>query len=208
MYIYKTIFPNGKIYIGQTKHDNPKYFGSGVIISNYISSYGKDNLKKEILRFCKTQTQLDFWETYYIKKFKSSNNEIGYNILEGSSTGFGYGNPMKLQLVRDKVRSKLIGNKNGVGYKPSKESKDNMSLKMKGNKNATGNIRSLEVRRRKSEEMKGNKISLGIKKSPELIEKIRKSSTGLKRSEETKKRISVAVKLRLTKAKQNGKKYL
>ena len=54
-----------------------------------INKHGKENFKKEILRRCKNQKQLDFFEEYYIKKFDSTNKDIGYNILPGTANKFG-----------------------------------------------------------------------------------------------------------------------
>lgn len=102
MIIYKIIFPNGKIYIGQDSNNNPKYLGSGVKSNCALKKFGKENCKKEILRFCKTQKQLDFFEAYYIKKFKSTDIKIGYNILPGTSNKFGSGSPMLIERVRNK----------------------------------------------------------------------------------------------------------
>ena len=107
MHIYKTTFPNGKIYIGQSTYNDEQYFGSGVICSRALKKFGKENCKKEILRECKTQKQLDFFEAYYIKKFNSTDLSIGYNILPGTSNEFGQGSPMKIERVRKKCQKKL-----------------------------------------------------------------------------------------------------
>lgn len=102
MIIYKTIFPNGKIYIGQDRYNNCKYFGSGVKCLDAIKKFGINNLKKEVLRLCKNQKELDKWEMIYIKKFDSTNPKIGYNILPGTANEFGSGSPMLIKEVRDK----------------------------------------------------------------------------------------------------------
>ena len=45
MIVYKTInLVNGKIYVGQDLHNNPKYIGSGLILKNSIK-----NMEKKIL---------------------------------------------------------------------------------------------------------------------------------------------------------------
>lgn len=90
MVIYKTTcLVNGKIYIGQNKRNITSYLGSGVALLESINKYGKGNFKKEILRKCKNQKELDFFEEYYIKKFDSTNKNIGYNILPGTANKFG-----------------------------------------------------------------------------------------------------------------------
>ena len=97
-FIYKTIFTNGKIYIGQTtKRVNVNYFGSGgVLLQNAFNKYGRNNCKGEILKFCNNQIRLDKWEQIFILKFNSTNIEIGYNILTGTANKFGSINPSKI----------------------------------------------------------------------------------------------------------------
>lgn len=86
MIIYKTInILNNKIYVGQDSKNNPYYFGSGKIIKNIIKKYGKSILKKEILCECKSFEELDKMEIFYIKKLKSNNPSIGYNLTIGGS---------------------------------------------------------------------------------------------------------------------------
>lgn len=107
MIIYKTTFPNGKIYIGQSIYNNEKYFGSGVKCFDALKKFGKENCKKEILRECKTQKQLDFFEMFYIKKFNSTDINIGYNILPGTSNEFAQGSPMLIESCRNKLKNTI-----------------------------------------------------------------------------------------------------
>ena len=103
MVIYKTTFPNGKIYIGQQRVEDRNYFGSGVECTRAIKKYGKENLTKEILRTgIDNQETLDIWEKVFILKFKSYDKNIGYNIIIGTSNKFGAGSPMLIKEVRDK----------------------------------------------------------------------------------------------------------
>lgn len=82
--VYKTTFPNGKIYIGQTtRKNNEYYFGSGVNCWRAIKKYGSRNLKRETLRVCKNKKELDNWEKIYIKVNNSMNINVGYNIDKG-----------------------------------------------------------------------------------------------------------------------------
>ena len=106
--IYKTIFPNGKIYIGQSIKNNPNYFGSGVKCLNAIKKFGTKNLRKVILKSnIKSQKKLDTWEFLLIKKFNSTNPEKGYNILTGTANNFGSGSPMLIPEIAGKVRKSL-----------------------------------------------------------------------------------------------------
>jgi hypothetical protein len=84
-YIYKTIFPNGMIYIGQkkgTKVDG-NYYGSGSKVSIKIKEIGKHNLKRDILDWCETPEELNEREKYWIDKLNSRDSNIGYNLSIG-----------------------------------------------------------------------------------------------------------------------------
>ena len=81
---------NGKIYIGQTwlelwrrmrSYDNSIYLHSAII------KYGKENFKYEILWICNNQEEADEIEKYYIEKYNSRDNSIGYNLKEGGRGG-------------------------------------------------------------------------------------------------------------------------
>lgn len=84
--IYKLTFPNGKVYIGQTKlqpeqrwKNGKGYKGQAVYIP--IITYGWDNVKKEILHENLTAEQANELETHYIKVFNARIN--GYNQDDG-----------------------------------------------------------------------------------------------------------------------------
>ena len=92
-YIYKiTNLVNGKIYIG--KHSTDKlgdsYMGSGKILGNAKSKYGKDAFKKEIIAFTDNEDSLNFLERFYIKKYKSRDLTVGYNLTDGGDGILGY----------------------------------------------------------------------------------------------------------------------
>lgn len=109
MIIYKTTcLCNGKIYIGQSRRNQKSYLGSGVSFLLAVEKYGKENFKKEILKSgIKCQKKLDNFERIYIKKFDSTNREVGYNILEGSANKFGSLNPMDIPRVKEKMKESL-----------------------------------------------------------------------------------------------------
>jgi hypothetical protein len=70
-FIYKTVLPDGRYYIGQHKIINkitldPTYFGSGVILKDYIKSKGSLNLIREILEFGYNHAELNLLETKYV----------------------------------------------------------------------------------------------------------------------------------------------
>lgn len=168
-----TCLVNGKIYIGQTTNWKDKtYLGSGVKIEDAISRYGRDKFRRCCLKICYDKRGLDIWEYVFIKKYKSQDKSIGYNIADGEITNRGKLNPASLPEVREKMRQSALkrierGQFNHKGCKQSKEAKLKMS----------------KVRREKyaylPEEWKAK-----IRKSCEGINK------GVVRSEDMKKRLS------------------
>jgi len=84
MIIYKTTnLVNGKIYIGQSINDDPKYLGSGVFLKNAIEKHGKENFIKEIIDNTDSVDELNEKEVYWIEKYNSTNKNIGYNLCSG-----------------------------------------------------------------------------------------------------------------------------
>lgn len=104
-YVYKiTNKTNNKFYIGQhtlyrdsiLKRTN--YWGSGVIIKEAISKYGKKNFEKEVLEWCKTPEILNERELFWINSLK---NENCYNI---ATNGFdSWRNTDKELSIREKI---------------------------------------------------------------------------------------------------------
>ncbi len=86
--IYKITYPTGKIYIGKDSVGSSRYFGSpdmDVINSDFRNlpeNVRKDyTIRKQILwesADC-TEEELSAKEVEFIRTFKSTNPEIGYN---------------------------------------------------------------------------------------------------------------------------------
>lgn len=90
-YIYKiTNQINGKIYIGKHSTDNldDGYMGSGILICKAEQKYGIENFTKEYLAFCDTEEKLNWFEKFYIKKYKA--REVGYNLTDGGDGHLGF----------------------------------------------------------------------------------------------------------------------
>ncbi|HMB46405.1 MAG TPA: hypothetical protein VKL21_11360 [Candidatus Methanoperedens sp.] len=83
--IYKITYPNGKIYIGQDRTDDIRYFGSPNrdLIENEFTRDQKSDftLRKEIVWESKTASIEEVYlkEIEFIKKFRSNDPVIGYN---------------------------------------------------------------------------------------------------------------------------------
>jgi group I intron endonuclease len=158
---------NGKIYVGQSAYDNPKYLGSGKIFKLALNKYGSENFKKTIIEYCDSPEMLDEREIYWIKKLNSRNPDIGYNILKG-----GKGNAY-IEYIEN-MSSQCTGLKNGMfGKHHSKETREKIRQK------ALGRKVSLETKKKLSESRKGNKNHFyGKKHKQHTLDSISKSRTG------------------------------
>lgn len=175
MIIYMiTNLVNGKIYIGQDKNDNPKYFGSGDLIKKAIIKYGITSFRKDILKQCSNQKELDEFERFYIMEYNSTNKKIGYNIAVGGRNGTTLNRKMSPE-TREKM------SKARSGKKFTEQHKENLS------KSHTGKSIPEEVRNKMRESQKL------IKHNPlseETKRKISISKSGSTHTHETKLKMS------------------
>ena len=89
--LYKiTNIVNGKVYIGQTKNSLLWRFKSHCSkyscctkLKHAISKYDKHNFKIEQIDHAHTREEADSKEVFWIGYYKSTQDEFGYNILEG-----------------------------------------------------------------------------------------------------------------------------
>ena len=91
-FIYKTILPDGRYYIGQHKIISwntldPTYFGSGIIIKDYIKSRGTGELVREILEFGNSHDELNLLEVKYITD-DVINDPLNLNLDKGGRNIF------------------------------------------------------------------------------------------------------------------------
>ena len=85
MIIYKIIYPNNKIYIGQDRTNSINYFGSAsdeLIAKDFSHSQRQSfSITREILWESDTSTRSEITkkEIEYIIQYASNNSSIGYN---------------------------------------------------------------------------------------------------------------------------------
>ena len=92
--IYKIIYPNGKIYVGQDRTDSINYFGSpdGDLIA-------KDFTREQRRRF--TVTREILWESESATHAEVSQKEVEFIIaLRSNDPSFGYNRWQKFRGVR------------------------------------------------------------------------------------------------------------
>lgn len=148
--IYLIIYPNNKLYIGQTtmKLDRRIKEDHSVIKSNPKNSKDIDTLTinefvVDVLCQCDDVDELNDMEQYYIKLFDTTNIDIGYNIRPGGSNLRGYTltedqrEHFRNVWTDDKKREwseycKNNPSKGFLGKKHSTESKNKMSESNKG----------------------------------------------------------------------------
>ena len=149
--IYRHIFPNGKVYIGQTcqkpeyRWNNGRGYKTSPFIFNAINKYGCDNIEHEILFSNLDQLNADIIEEdliYYYKQIGKS-----YNLANGGSVNRGWKMSEeakeKLRILntgrtlsdeaKEKIRLSKLGEKNpNYGKSPSKETREKISKAGKG----------------------------------------------------------------------------
>jgi group I intron endonuclease len=83
-YVYLTTnILNNKKYVGKKYGEfNPSYYGSGKLIKNSIKKYGIEYFKCEILKICKTETEINECEVFYIDSLSPE-----YNLACGGAGG-------------------------------------------------------------------------------------------------------------------------
>ena len=149
--IYRHIFPNGKVYIGQTcqkpeyRWGNGKGYKTSPFIFNAINKYGWDNIQHEVLFTGLDQLNADIIEEdliYYYKQISKS-----YNLATGGKVNRGWkmseeakkklseahkGKKMSDE-AKEKIRLSKLGEKNpNYGKSPSKETREKISKAGKG----------------------------------------------------------------------------
>ena len=156
--IYKTTcLLNGKIYIGQHKVKSKKtldpwYIGSGYPkFDNALRKYGKENFKREIICTINVDdiSLVNKIEVMFIKKYNSSNSDIGYNILDCSISSSE--NPMYDENIR-----RVVSRKN---KKTMKEYFKTHEANFKGCKHSEETRKKMSDKRRKRSGVKGWKMT-------------------------------------------------
>lgn len=160
--VYMHVFPNNKVYIGQTKLKLKQRWGVGgsgyftgkngrywqPLMAYAIKKYGWDNVKHYILARVNTIEEANRLEKDYVMLYNSADKSSGYNMLLG---GENYTRNYKRVMSEDARRKMSIAKKgkpiphlhNKVIYKKISEA-------------TKGRVMSLEARKHISESLKGN----------------------------------------------------
>ena len=151
--IYKITNPEGKSYIGQSTNIEKRWktyrefhCKSQPTIYDSLKKYGYLNHKFEIICEC-LKKELNELEQHYITYYNTLNTDVGLNgFLTKIHPALGRKHTpeaiAKMRLAKqnmsDETRKKMSesrkGNKNAVGYIPTKEHRDKLSKALSGKK--------------------------------------------------------------------------
>lgn len=188
-YVYKiTNLVNGKIYIGKHSTDNldDNYMGSGVILHQAYKKYGLGCFTKEVIDYYNNEEELNRGEIYWIAKYNSTDQNIGYNLTYGGDGHLGCKHSQETKIKISEAKKGKCGGENHPMY---------------------GKHFSYETRRKMSEAAKGKRCGdkngmYGKCLSEVSKQKISKSLKGIEpwnkgktHSEESKRKMAEARKL-------------
>lgn len=91
--VYIHIFPNGKMYCGQTMRSmevRKRGYKPHTRIGSAIAHFGIDNLETIVLQDGLTKEDADYFERRIIHDFELQNPMFGYNITSGGDGGSTY----------------------------------------------------------------------------------------------------------------------
>lgn len=161
---------NNKCYVGQSIHIETRFEEHKRCTDNKplykaFKKYGIENFIFEIVEECIVE-QLNDKEIYYIKYFKSSTDEWGYNLTFGGNNNMG-GFSKK---TKEKISKSHIGEKNPMYGKPlSKESLAKRSITYKKT------LQNMSEEKKRQWVENNRQGHLGIKNTKKQKEKISNS---------------------------------
>ena len=181
--IYELLFPNGKVYIGQSQVDVEKEMretlktpGQRRALANAINKYGADSVVATVISRCPPEECNDAERAFI--DMRGSLVPHGYNLLTGGKNG-GRPSEEALKRMRESKKGMYRGKNNPFyGKKHSKEARARISMARKGK------TLSAETRAKISAKGKGRKVS------EETRARIGRARKGRKHSAETKAKMS------------------
>lgn len=148
--VYKHTFPNGKVYIGITskkpeeRWQNGKGYTSNKHLQNAIRKYGWINIKHDVLLKNLNDKEAKFFEIYYIKLYKSTDKQKGYNISLGGN------------IISEETKKKISSSH--MGIKPNEEARLKMRQAKLGKKQSKETIQK-RIRKGKDNPLFGRFVS-------------------------------------------------
>ena len=186
--VYVHLFPNQKLYIGITSHNNPDkrwgVYGKGYENQSFvwkaIQKYGWDNIQHIILVSDIELEVAQEFEKCLIEKYKVRNPHFGYNACFGGATNAGYHHTEEYkEKLRQEMTGRYVGEKSPCYGKCLPE-----EIKKRISNTLTGRKVCDEVREKQSEALMGHPVT------EETRQKISSAHRGVKLSEYHRIRIS------------------
>lgn len=130
------------------------------ILQNAYNKYGDENFVFEVVEFCNVVDLVDR-ENFYINLYKVCDKDFGYNICPDAE------HHLTSDITKEKLRQNALGNKNWLGKKHTRETKQKQSAWHKG-----------KVVKESTKE-KLRQINLGKKIPEKTIKKMSESKKGM-----------------------------
>lgn len=203
--IYKITSPIGRVYIGQTnklQRRFKRYRGldckGQTRLYRSFEKHGVENHTFEIIKYC-CEEDLNFWEDFYVRGFKTFNSEDGLNLRSGGACS-------KISNEsRKKSSESHKGQTHNLGKKRTKEQREAQSIRQTGRKLSEEHKKKISLSQIGKHSMsdehkeKMSKIHTGKIVSAETREKQRiahlgkiPSNKGVPMTEEQKRKQSIA----------------
>lgn len=128
-----TLFPDGRYYIGQHKIISyttldPTYWGSGVIVKDYLDSKGTIGLKREILQFGYSFDEMNLLEQKYITE-DVLKDPLNTNLDNGGKHKFTRTHNVKLK-IGNTISKKRKENPNNWPIRKGKSNNKSVNWKL------------------------------------------------------------------------------
>lgn len=188
---------NNKLYVGKSTYKNLsylinrykkelKYRPTKRLIIRAIKKYGINNFnfKIEIDNICDTN-ELNILEKFYIKKYKTNNSKLGYNLTIGGdgTNGFVWNKKSKLKLSKKVSDGRYLGSKNPFYGKTHSEETRNKIIESNIRRTGTKTVPCTEEKKERIR--KGNLGKIPWNKGIPM-----KLESRIKLSESQKKRLN------------------
>lgn len=204
--VYKTTnLINDKYYIGVHSfvNLNDQYLGSGKILKQAIKKYGKDNFKREDIKFFYDEKEAYQFEAELVKEEQIKNRNC-YNLILGGRQSFVFVDPVWITDGENNKfvnRGDAISNYIGLGWKYGRVLSEYHKQKLKERKPYVRKFTPLAFRK---PQKKRKPVS---EETKEKIRKNHRFNNGAVVSLETRKKLSAAGKGKSKPGTTNNRKW-
>ena len=148
-WVYGIFSPSGKVYIGQTIHDDPnkrwnqeKTQKRGALV-NVFRKYGANACEFKLFQEISLKTHgsrwqefLDFWEKTYIHSYDAMNRRYGYNRTTGGKYNYAFHDDVRLK-ISEKAKNRVVSEETKQKLKKTPEQREVLRLLATGRKHTS-----------------------------------------------------------------------